>query len=120
MKTKFFSEAEERKDKCTARVTTTTWADKRGLHTKKSLIFLRRQCDGFNMLEEDISMIGTDDVLPKILNFSECEDGIYEIVICNESHDFETGHIDDYDFKLVTANEPSSPDAEGSPSGARG
>ena len=90
--------------RCTVRVKTTAWADKRGLHTKKSLTFLRRQCEGFNILAEDADAIGAEEVLPRIVNLGEVEDGIYEVVACNESHDYETGYVDDYDYRLVTAN----------------
>jgi hypothetical protein len=90
--------------RCTVRVKTTAWADKRGLHTKKSLTFLRRQCEGFNILAEDANAIGAEEVLPRIVNLGEVEDGIYEVVACNESHDYETGYVDDYDYRLVTAN----------------
>jgi len=90
--------------RCTVRVKTTVWADKRGLYTKKSLTFLRRQCEGFNILSEDANAIGAEEVLLRILNLSEVEDGIYEVVVCNESHDYETGYVDDYDYRLVTAN----------------
>lgn len=90
--------------RCVVRVTTTAWADKRGLHTKKSLTFLRRRCDGFNVLSEDASAIGAGYVLPRILNLGEVADGIYEVVTCNEQHDWETGYVDDYDYRLVPAN----------------
>ena len=90
--------------RCTVRVKTAAWADKRGLHTKKSLTFLRRRCEGFNVLDEDASAIGAEEVLLRILNLDEVEDGIYEVVVCNESHDYETGYVDDYDYRLVTAN----------------
>ena len=90
--------------RCTVRVRTTVWTDKRGLHTEKSLTFLRRQCEGFNALAEDASAIGVEEVLSRILNLGEVEDGIYEVVVCNESHDYETGYVDDYDYRLVTQN----------------
>ena len=90
--------------RCTVRVKTTVWADKRGLHTKKSLTFLRRRCEGFNVLAEDASAIGAEEVLLRILNLGEVKDGIYEVVVCNESHDYETGYVDDYDYRLMPAN----------------
>ena len=90
--------------RCTVRVKTAVWEDKRGLHTKKSLTFLRRQCEGFNVLAEDASAIGAEEVLSRILNLDEVEDGIYEVVVCNESHDYETGYVDDYDYRLVMPN----------------
>lgn len=90
--------------RCTVRIKTTIWADKRGMHTKKSLTFLRRQCEGFNVLAEDAREIGAEKVLPRILNFGEVEDGTYEVVVCNEKYDYETGYVDDYEFRLVSPN----------------
>lgn len=87
--------------RCTVRVKTTIWADNRGLHTRKSLTFLRRQCEGFNVLDEDASAIGAEKVLPRILNLGEVEDGIYEVIVCNKTYDYETGYIEDYDYQLV-------------------
>jgi hypothetical protein len=100
-----FAPVERNVNRCVVRVKTTTWADRRGLHTKKSLTFLRRQCEGFNLLEEDAEAIGAEDVVPRIMNLDECEDGIYDVVTCNESRDYETGHIDDYDYMLVPTGE---------------
>ncbi len=40
-------------NRCVVRLRTTMWADKSGLHTKKSLTFLRRKSEGFNVLEDD-------------------------------------------------------------------
>lgn len=97
----------KQRNSCVVRLKTTTWADARGLHIRKDLMFLRRQCVGWNILEEDAGMIGADEVVPRIVNLDECSDGIYEAVACNESHDYETGHVDDYDYKLLpmtTAN----------------
>lgn len=91
-------------NRCVVRLRTTMWADKTGLHTKKSLTFLRRKSEGFNVLEEDASAAGVEEVLPRILNLDECPDGVYEVVVCNESRDYETGYVDDYDYRLVTAN----------------
>lgn len=95
------------KSQCVVRLRTTVWSDKSGLHLKKSLTFLRRQCVGFNILEEDSGAIGAEEVFPKIENLDECKDGIYVVVVCNESHDYESGYVDDYDYRLVpleTAN----------------
>ena len=35
------------------------------------------------------------------IDFSKYEEGIYQLVTCNESYDIESGYVDDYDFKLV-------------------
>ena len=50
---------------------------------------------------EDISCIGAEEVLPRIINLDECKDGVYEVTACNISHDFETGYADDWDYKLI-------------------
>ena len=92
---------EKLKSRCVIRVRTTTWSDKRGLHQKKSLTFLRRQSKGFNLVESDLEAIGAEDVLHGILNFCDVEDGVYEVVLCNVSHDFETGYVERYDYKLI-------------------
>lgn len=103
--TAVLAEGPKQLNRCVVRLCTTMWADKRGLHTKKSLMFLRRKSEGFNVLEEDASAAGVEEILPRILNMDECPDGVYEVVTCNESRDYETGYIDDYDYRLVTANE---------------
>lgn len=90
-------------NRCVVRLRATIWSDKSGIYTKKSLTFLRRQCDGFNILDEDAKAIGAEHIIPRIINLDECRDGVYEVVPCNESHDFESGHIDDYDYKLIAA-----------------
>ena len=92
---------DEAVSKCVVRVKTTVWSDKRGLHTKKSLTFLRRRCEGVNILEEDLGAIGAEEVTSRILNLWEVKDGVYILTTCHESRDYETGHIEDYDYKLV-------------------
>ena len=92
----------EPRPKCIVRLTTAAWGGKDGIHIKKSLRFLKRQCEGFNVLAEDISMIGAEKVVPRIINLYDCKDGVYQIVTCNESSDWETPHIiDDYDYELI-------------------
>ena len=88
-------------NKCVVRVRTTVWQDSRGIHVKKSINFLRRQCKGFNILQEDIGAGGVDEALTRIANLDETKDGIYEVVICNETTDRETGYIDDYEYRLI-------------------
>ena len=89
-------------NRCVVRLRTTMWSDKNGLHMKKSLTFLRRKSEGFNALEEDASETSAEEVLPRILNM-DSPDGIYEVVTCNESRDYETGYVDDYDYRLLPA-----------------
>jgi hypothetical protein len=86
---------------CIVRLTTSFWNDNKGINSRKSLTYLRRRSQGFQNLEEECSAIGPEDAMKTIINLDECEDGIYEVVACNISHDYESGHIDGWDFKLV-------------------
>lgn len=88
-------------NKCVVRLRTTMYSDKKGIHIKKSLTFLLRQCEGYNIIEEDSSNVGAEEIFHRIINFDKCEDGIYEVIPCNERHDYETGYIEYYDYKLV-------------------
>jgi hypothetical protein len=87
------------------RVVTSYWSDKKGFHFRKSLIPLRRKSHGHQVLEEDVSMVGFEEVIPRILNLSECEDGVYDVVICNEKKDWETGCVEEWDYKLLPYRE---------------
>lgn len=106
--TEMLAAEHEPESRCVVRLRTTAWSDKRGLHLKKSLTFLRRQCTGFNILEEDASAIGAEEVLPRILNLDDVEDGTYYVVTCNESRDWESGYVDDYDYRLVPLEMPNA------------
>jgi len=87
---------------CVVRLTTSVWHDKNGVHIDKTLRFLKRKCVGYNILYEDCCMAGAADVVKNITNLNECKDGVYQVVTCNESSDWETPHIlDDYDYKLI-------------------
>ena len=86
---------------CTIRLTTSYWSDRNGVYTKKSLKFLKRKSKGYNILQEDCLDIGASEVIPSIINFDSVEDGVYEVIICNKSRDWETGDIDSYEYKLV-------------------
>lgn len=88
--------------KLIVRLTTSCWHDCKGIHQKRSINVLRRKSkDAFDILEEDASSVGADMTIDRIINFNECKDGIYQVITCNEHRDWETGYIDDYDFKLI-------------------
>lgn len=89
-------------DRCIVRLITSCWANRKGLHVQRSILFLRRKSsDGVNSLEEDFNNMAAESVLARISNFGVCQDGIYRVVVCNEHRDFETGYIDDYEYRLV-------------------
>jgi hypothetical protein len=85
------------------RVKTSYWCDKRGVHFRKDLEYLQRQCKHFNFLDDDARMIGAEDVIPRIVNLHEVKDGVYQVITINESgSDWENpGCIDEWDYKLI-------------------
>jgi len=98
---KAYEESTPPENSCVVKLKTSTWNDSRGLHIKKSITYLRRKCVGFNFLEEEVSAIGPEEAARSIINLDECKDGIYEVVICNETHDWESGIVDGWSLKLV-------------------
>jgi hypothetical protein len=71
------------------------------MHYKKSLRVLKRKSWGMNILQEECSMAGAEECARNILNFLDVEDGIYELVVCNVSRDYESGYVDDWDLELI-------------------
>lgn len=89
--------------KCVVRLRTTTWSDHKGIYQKKSITYLRRKSEGYSPLEEEVGTVDMDEIVSRVLNLYESEDGIYEVVT-NYSRDWYTGHIDDWDYFLVPVN----------------
>ena len=88
--------------RCVVRLTTCCWGTDTGLHVKRALRYLKRECTGYNILYEDIQNMGADEVMKSITNLDECKDGIYEVIVCNEWSSWECpGIIEDYDLKLI-------------------
>jgi hypothetical protein len=82
------------------RVTTSYWSDRSGGHMRKKVGFMKRLSKGFNLLDEDFGNIGADEVIPRILNLHDVEDGLYVVHTANEERDWETGNVEEYDYRL--------------------
>jgi hypothetical protein len=95
------AEAKSQECRCVVRLRRTGWHDAKGIHQRIDLTYLKRHCRNFNILDEDAYNIGADQVLPRITNLNECDDGVYEVWPCNEKQDWETGYVDDYDYRLT-------------------
>ena len=91
-------------NRCVIRLTTSAWADKRGLHLQRNIRYMRKLCIGYNVLSENVDTVDAMYVIKRIVNLDKCSDGIYEVMTCNQSTDFETGYVDGYDFRLVPFN----------------
>lgn len=86
---------------CIVKLSTGTWSDKRGLYQRKTLSFMKRLSSGYQVLREDAGMIGAEEVIGRIINLDSCDDGLYRVAVVNESRDWETGYVDDYDYELI-------------------
>ncbi len=83
------------------RLKTSYWTSDRGLHMRRDLVRMKRLSWDYQILEEDAANFGADHVWERITNLDECKDGLYTIDLCNQSHDWESGYLDDYDYHLV-------------------
>ena len=83
------------------RVVTQAYATKRGVHIRKSLLYLKRLSEGQNMLESDLDAIDAEEVISTILNLYEVPDGVYELRMCDVGRDYETGYLDNWNYRLV-------------------
>lgn len=88
------------------RLTTSAYLSDRGVHVRKDLAFLKRKCSGFNCIEEDCKMIGATEAIETITNLYSVKDGVYVLMVVNERRDWETGLVEEWEFKLVPFTEP--------------
>lgn len=95
------------------RLKTSYYNSPRGIHVKTDIITLKRKTTAdWNILKEDADATGPEEVICRITNLYECQDGIYEVVTCNEHRDYWSGYIEDYDYKLIPYQESPCPTPE--------
>ncbi len=102
----------EESSRCIVRLRTSSWRTRNGLHLKKDITFMRRMSSGCQILDEDANNIGAGEVLERVVNLSECEDGLYEVRVVNTRTDWETGYVDDYDYELVPFHPNPKPETK--------
>lgn len=100
-----FQQEKEESNRTVVRVTTSSWYDGNALHQRRSIRTLKRKSTGFNGLDEDCRNVDVDAVIGNINNFNEVPDGIYNVVVCNTTRDYETGWVDRWEYELVPYEE---------------
>lgn len=88
------------------RLTTTTWADKRGVYQKRCIRYLRRRSSGTSgtsVIEYDAEECA-DVVFKQLGDLRKHADGIYEVV-ARVTYDFDRVYIDDYEYHLERCDE---------------
>ena len=88
-------------NRCIVRIRTSCWSDARGLHVKKDITFQHRLSTGMHLIQEDVGAIGADEVVSRIVDLDKYDHGFYEVVACNIKRDWESGCVDEYDYKLI-------------------
>jgi hypothetical protein len=84
------------------RVQTSFYSPRSGTLVRQTTVrVMRRLSRGHDFLFEDVSMVGADEVMPRIVNLDEVEDGLYRVITINERLNWETGYVDSYDYRLV-------------------
>jgi hypothetical protein len=96
-----FSGGSKSKPMMVVRVTESYFSTQRGLSYRRDVSFLKRKSSGFNCMEEDISCGGADLAYKSIENIDTVKPGVYELKFIEYSRDFETGHCDDWGYKLI-------------------
>lgn len=87
------------------RVSRSSYRSKNGSFVSQTRVYpLKRKCSGFQLIDEDYHCIGAE-VIDKIINLYEVQDGIYYLIDCNHKHDWETGACDDWEYKLIPFKE---------------
>lgn len=86
---------------CIVRLSTNDWHDSYGCYEKKSLRILKSKSFGgiYECVLNDLESTGN--ILPRIINLNDCQDGLYYIRCVNEKRDWETNYIEDWDYKLI-------------------
>lgn len=89
------------------KVSTSYYHTGRGFASTKRVEFLRRKSDKEYVysIEEDASCGGADSVMQRIVNLDKVDDGVYQMIWINEFRDWESGYIEDWDYKLVPYKE---------------
>ena len=85
------------------RITTEYYRDKNNnlnYHRKIKLMKRMSTCNINSHIDSDIEDSGVESFINSIVNFRDADDGLYELKIINETHDFESGIIDGWDWKL--------------------
>jgi hypothetical protein len=87
------------------RLSTSVYSTNGKLVIKKELMPLKRKSYGYNHISDSISDCGAEETYRQIINISDADDGIYEVVVCNERRAWESGNVEEWDYRLVPYEE---------------
>ena len=86
------------------------YMDAKGFHEKSGFRLLKRKscsgCDKCGFLLESMNEVPDAVIFPKDIN----DGALYTVKVVNESRDWETGYIDDYDIKFYEVKDETKND----------
>lgn len=89
------------------RVSTAYYEKGGAYHFDRSIRKMRRMSgSSFDLLSEEVSVLGEDLALSMIKNLCSVKDGLYTLQVDNIRFDWETGIADGYDLMLVPYGQP--------------
>ncbi len=93
--------SDEEEPRLKVKLTTDRYFSNNKYIVKKELYFYKKPNPKqlVDQFYDDISMTGFD--CERVINLDECIDGLYELIVCNISRDWESGWVDDWDWKLI-------------------
>ena len=81
--------------RCIGRIAASQYETQRGFAYTKRFDVLKSK----STLRVDDFIGDISEILP--INFFDVDDGLYELTVVNESRDWETGIVDDWDVQLI-------------------
>lgn len=88
------------------RLSTQCWQDDRGVNITRRVRWLKRQSRE-QSVTEDVDGGGAREFIGRIVNLSETPDGVYVLRPVNLCSDWETGIIEDWDYRLEPLEPPT-------------
>lgn len=85
---------------CVVRVGTSGYRRGSTYHYTKT-VRVMRTLTYHDLMADECDAIGVQDAFENITNLYTVDDGLYNLVPCNVSYDVESGHLDDWNLKLV-------------------
>lgn len=90
------------------RLTTQCWQDDRGVNITRRVRWLKQQSHEQSLwgVTEDVNDGGPHEFVRRIVNLNETPDGVYVLRPMNLCSDWETGIIEDWDYRLEPLEPP--------------
>ena len=73
--------------------------------TIRQMRSLSKSPNGYLAFEEELSMCGTDAIGTSLIGVEDLDDGLYRMIVACKGRDWETGYVDEVEFKFEPIDE---------------